>query len=509
MKMRFWVSLWLLLVLGQGCRAAPATVPATPLPTAALRAGAPAVENWDDRSLYKPGLIASEQKWLDGFKGASVYHIDLFIPEDYTTLQGRERVRYTNQEQAALDGVYFQLFPNLEGGKVSVANPTLDGRPVEVSLENGGADLRLALPGKLQPGQSVEIGLDFGVEVPTEAGGDYGLFGYSEQVLMLDGFYPAIPAYDEKGWHSGPIPHNADTTYQDASFYRVRVDAPSKLVIAASGVEVERANRDGRQVVTYAAGPARDFYLAGSEQFSVISQEAGETRVNSYATAEHREAAQLALDTAVAALKSYGQRLGPYPYREFDVVSTVPQGAMGIEYPGVVGITSALYDLKQESSGGVSPAVNLEATVAHESGHQWFYNLVGNDQYNNPWLDESLTQYLTGTYYLDRYGRSAFLDYRTSWTGRWARASRALIPIGLPAADYQGNQYSAIVYGRGPLFLEALAEKMGQPTFDAFLRDYVQTYHWSVADPQGFQRLAEQHCACDLKVIFDEWVNPQ
>ena len=33
---------------------------------------------------------------------------------------------------------------------------------------------------------------------------------------------------------------------------------------------------------------------------------------------------------------------------------------------------------------------HLDAVVvAHEVGHQWFYNLVGNDQVDQPWLDEA------------------------------------------------------------------------------------------------------------------------
>ena len=48
--------------------------------------------------------------------------------------------------------------------------------------------------------------------------------------------------------------------------------------------------------------------------------------------------------------------------------------------------------------------------------------------------------------------------------------------IGMPAAAYEGNAYSAIVYGRGPIFFDTLAEAMGQASFDAFLRDYVARY---------------------------------
>ncbi|MCK7481703.1 MAG: hypothetical protein M0C28_34445 [Candidatus Moduliflexus flocculans] len=57
-------------------------------------------------------------------------------------------------------------------------------------------------------------------------------------------------------------------------------------------------------------------------------------------------------------------------------------------------ITTRIYDFGGEYRG--SPvSVYMESTVAHEVGHQWFYHLVGNDQLDDPWLDESLTQFVT------------------------------------------------------------------------------------------------------------------
>ncbi|HXV41459.1 MAG TPA: hypothetical protein VEC96_00220, partial [Anaerolineae bacterium] len=64
----------------------------------------------------------------------------------------------------------------------------------------------------------------------------------------------------------------------------------------------------------------------------------------------------------------------------------------------------------------------------------------------------------------------------------------------------------AIVYGRGPLFVEELAETMGQETFAAFLADYYQTLRYGIATGADFKQLAEQHCACDLTPLFEAWV---
>ena len=459
---------------------------------------------WDDRAVFRSGLIQDEQKALDQLQGASVYHLDVQIADDCLSLQGRLQVRYTNQENKPLDVVYFQLFPNISGGKSAVSAVKVDGQDVQAVYEFQSSSLRVPLTTALQPGKQVVIQMDMQVQLPREMGGNYGLFGYLDNILVLDEFYPVIPAYDDQGWHAGALPPNADSTYQDVSFYLVRVAAPANLTVVASGNVINRETQENRQVLTFAAGPARDFYIAASDRFTVVSEKVGETTVNSYAIKEREQVARQVLQIAMGAVKSYAARFGVYPYTELDLVST-PMQALGIEYPGITGISVALYDPNAKVSG-TSSQVLLEGTVAHEVGHQWFYNVVGNDQINQPWLDESVVQYVTGLYFLDTYGKQGYQGYRDSWLSRWDRVQRSKIPVGMPAETYQGAEYSAIVYGRGALFVEALADKMGQATFDKFLRDYYGSHEWDIGTSASFRQLAEKHCQCDLTSLFDEWV---
>ena len=71
---------------------------------------------------------------------------------------------------------------------------------------------------------------------------------------------------------------------------------------------------------------------------------------------------------------------------------------------------------------------------------------------------------------------------------------------------YEGPEYGAIVYGRGPFFLRELEETLGRETFDTFLRDYVTQYRWGVSTTDAFRALAEAHCGCDLGQSFAAWV---
>lgn len=498
----------------------PVAPPATPSPTTTPSASStptqvppptssPTPTRWinltQDNSVFLKGLIKAEHATLERLAGATIYTIDLNIADDFLSLKGQQHVRYTNREDKPLNEIYFQLFPNAAGGKSTLAAVRVDGQAVKPVYEFQESAARIPLPTALPPGKQVVIEMDFDAQVATKMEINYGLFGYFEGVLVLDSFYPVIPVYDQSGWNVQYPPPNADTSFFDASFYVVRVNAPEKLVVVASGIRVAQERAGNRQVVTFAAGPARDFYIAASERFVVVSDQLGETTINSYAFAERQDGARIALRVAKDALELFSARLGDYPYTEFDVVST-PMLALGIEYPGIIGVTLREYD-PNEKIAGQPASTFLESTVAHEVAHQWYYNVIGNDQIDEPWLDEALTQYVTGFYFLDLYGEAGAQTYRnTAWAARWNRLNRALIPIGLPAAEYKANEYSAIVYGRGPYFAQALAEKMGAATFDQFLRDYNQTHHWGIGTTASFKQIAERNCQCDLTALFNEWV---
>jgi aminopeptidase N len=252
-----------------------------------------------------------------------------------------------------------------------------------------------------------------------------------------------------------------------------------------------------------ANGPARDFFLAASRDYEVVSQKVGDVTLNSYAPKSLKEESRSALTTAARALETFSELYAPYPYTEFDIVIT-PTLALGIEYPGA----TAIADRILLGEYGDQTAVYLESTVVHEVAHQWFYNLVGNDQLDDPWLDESLAQFATWQYYETNFGTGAADGFAASLQSRWERVQNTPIPIGQPVAAYQGREYGAIVYGRGAFFFDALKNKMDAESFGAFLKDYVATFSWNNATTEGLKSLAEQHCGCDLTPLFEEWVYP-
>jgi aminopeptidase N len=376
-----------------------------------------------------------------------------------------------------------------------VKNITVDGEPVKQSYALENSLLTLRLNEELQPKESIAIGMDFEIVVAQTLGSHYSVQTYYENVLTLAHAYPMIAVYDDEGWNAEIPPQHGDMTYADMSFYVVTVEAPTRLTLVASGREISREESANRQRVIYAAGPARDFYLAASSDYAVVTKETNNVALRFYARKSEEPGAKYALEVAARALEIFNARYGQYPYRELDFVST-PTTAGGVEYPGMIAIARQY----------ITPNNGyLEAIAAHETGHQWFYNLVGNDQLDEPWLDESLTQFATLQYFTETGGADGFhqdLEYR------WASVNNKAIPLGLPVSEYNQGEYGGIIYGRGALFFEALRAEMGAEIFDAFMLDYAQTYAWGVATTEKLKEKAEEHCACDLTPLFQEWVYP-
>ncbi|MCJ7511803.1 MAG: hypothetical protein MUO23_02400, partial [Anaerolineales bacterium] len=307
--------------------------------------------------------------------------------------------------------------------------------------------------------------------------------------------------YDETGWNTEIPPEYGDVVYADSGFYRVRVETQKDLILVTTGVELARLEEQGRQVLEFAAGPVRDFYLAGSPDFVSQERPVDGILVRSTTLPGLEAGARNVLDFTEASLDDFGGRFGAYPFVELDMVST-PTSALGVEYPGIIAMAQRMYPEDSREY----PLPMLESVTAHEVGHQWFYSLVGNDQLDQPWLDESLAQYITMLYFGDQYGPRGAAGYRETLEQRWDQVERQPMPIGMPVGAYSPAEYSAIVYGRGGLFFEAVAAQIGQAALDQGLRAYAQQNWYGVGTPDELQAAFEASCNCDLDALFAEWV---
>jgi hypothetical protein len=212
MKPRSYSILLLLVVLIIGCRLGARQAEPTPPPAETTTVSTPAVdptptslaaENevespaadqpavssglpdpthfetaWADRSLFAQGLLPDQQAVLGQLPGASVYHLDFEIGDDFTTLTGGEEVLYTNREVEALSTIYFHLYPNLLGGRISISEVKLNGLAVEPTYQADDTIMGIPLAQPLQPDEQVVISMAFTITVPTTLERNYGIFAF-------------------------------------------------------------------------------------------------------------------------------------------------------------------------------------------------------------------------------------------------------------------------------------------------------------------------------------------
>jgi Peptidase family M1 domain len=481
-------------------QAVPTAPTASPLPPTMPTTRTPAP--WDEWATYL-SVFRSEAKPAEAaLTGLTQYHLDVRLEPDGSQVSGKANIRYTNREQVPLDVVYLHLFPNLWNDGMTVSNAQVAGHPVSVSYPSGDDIVGLPLSQPLQPGESVELSLQFATPIPHgEGAGNYGELANQDDILALAHFYPTVVVYDN-GWRLETPSSQGDVIYHDASLYDVTLTTPDGMTVVATGTTLDKVdNKDGTATWRLAGGPMRDFNVVASGKYQSASKQVDDVVINSYFLPDDAAGGKQALDWAAAALQTFEEKFGPYPYRELDITST-STSAGGIEYPGMVVVASRL-------SSDLNGRAFFEGATVHEVAHQWWYNVVGNDQVNQPWLDEGLAQYSTYLYFRDAYGEPGAKGFEDSLRRRWERVGFEEKPVGLAVGDYQGNEYGAIVYGRAALFFIALRDQIGEKQMGELLRRYYSEFAWRVATSEEFQALAERVSRQDLSALFNKWVYPQ
>jgi hypothetical protein len=460
-----------------------------------------------DEALREPFREDDEQ-----FPNATRYDLELAIDVDEATVSGREGIWYTNTEAVPLDALYLRFFPNSPsyGGTMTVTNLMLDGQPVAGERELEGSALRVDLEPALALEEQVELSLDFSLALPTDQspansrkpGGGYRQLGYYEGTVALANAYPMVPVYNDEGWNVELAPSHGDAVFSDVAFFDVTITGPERMVLAASGTC--NASPAGTEERTWSCvgAPMRDFNAVLRDDYQVESEDADGVTVKSVFYAEHEEGGERALDYASEAMRLFNARIGPYPFSELDVVET-PTLAGGIEYPGLVVINSSYYTDGSE---------RMEWVVVHEVLHQWFYSIVGNDQVDEPWLDEALAQYGSLLHYEDKYGEDVANRLLESVFRRPYEQLREAgndKPAGLPVAAYGSSEYGTIVYQKGPLYFHELRQEVGEETFWEILQRYFEQNRYRIATPEDWLAAVEAVTGEQYRDLYEAWIGDQ
>lgn len=445
--------------------------------------------------------------------GAPRYNIQLDLDYLESRYAGSLILDYTNLEDIPQDVLFFRLFPNggasYGNGSLRVTEVLVDGNPVEMNLSLDDTVLEVVLPNPLPVGEQLQLELSFQGQVPRDFGGEdtpsgYGIYNLSQGVMALSGWYPILAVYDDEGWNLDPVSPIGDSVYSDMAFYIVEINADNDLIIAATGDEIGKDEQDQLTSYRYESGPARDFFLIMSPDFEVTSREVDGTLVNSYYLPGHEAAGKDGLEIAADSLQVFNRRFGVYPYRELDLVEAPMRNALGVEYPGIILVASSLYDDTSDPTFSVA--------TAHEVAHQWWYNLVGNDVIEHPWLDEALTTYSSSLYFEDKLGPGAARGLIGYWEDRYSQ----LVADGLDdlitedLVYFEGlperRVYGGVVYTKGGLFFKELRDEIGDQAFFEALQAYFQKYQYQVAEPEDLLEAFEEAAGRSLQDFYQQWL---
>jgi aminopeptidase N len=397
------------------------------------------------------------------------------LAPDLATVAGREVVEFTPDLDTC--ELVFRSWPNKPatsraGSSLTVTGVQVDGRDAAF------LDIAAGAPGDAPSGTLVEVPLAecvsagetltaelafdlvLGEEVNERVGTSSGA-----EVAWFATAFPLLAWERGRGWERGPaVPVNGETAVsEDFLLDAMEVVAPSGYEVLGTGeADGTEDQEDGTTVHRFTAPAVRDVAVAVGD-LDVSERTIDGVRVRVGLDREVGEAdADAWLDQIEESNRELVDLLGPFPYDDLWVVVLSAQTS-GIEFPGAI------------QFGDVDPD-ERRGLVTHELAHMWFYGLVGNDQGEHPWLDESFAT----------FAQSVADGDRPPFT-RIAAAESA--PVGGSmtywAAEFQrpNSTYYDTVYTLGGAALVEAREQVGEEAFDAALADYLTANAHAIATP--------------------------
>jgi hypothetical protein len=407
---------------------------------------------------------------------APAYTVSLTSDAAGSTWNGHESVNFTNASATPLTEVYLRLWDNYHGScpttPITVTNVT--GGTASALTVNCTA-LKVTLPAALAQGQSGTVGFDLKIVVPTGA----DRFGKDGQFSMIGNALPVLAIRDAAGWHLDPYTNNGESFYSLAADFSVTLDHPTGISVPATGTSVDTPGASGRTVTKATASKVRDFAWAAGPFSKVSGTSPGGVKINVYAVSGISTAnSNSMLTVSENAVDAHAGRFGAYPYGELDAVLDNNFWFGGMEYPGFV------LDLVDTTA------------LTHEIGHQWWYGIVGDDEYNSPWLDESFADYSTDLA-LGKTGASCWNS--VSWA-----SSAEKITNSMAYWDAHSSRYSTVVYGYGKCALHDLRRLIGDSAMTQLLRGYAQSHWFGVSTTAEFKAAAQAATTVDLTSFWTQ-----
>jgi len=384
-----------------------------------------------------------------------------------------------------------------------------DGNPFDRTV------FTVKLPHEIQPGQSIQVRIFFQSKVPRPI----SRTGVYKDNYFIAQWFPKIGVFQNGQWNCHQY-HASSEYFADYGTYDVSITVPSQFVIGATGEHrAQTANEDGTITHFFYQHSVHDFAWTASprlleykEDYEFISGKS--TEITLLLQPEHKKIKDRYMNAVKNAIKYSSIFYGDYPYTTATCVDPgYNSRSGGMEYPTF--FTGGAYFLTRK--GIPRP----EGVTIHEFGHGYFYGLVGNNEFENPWMDEGFTSFLDTEVYYTAYGEPVFSK---SYFGIPVTFKNVKIPIESDGISrhrqtYNMDQlqryswefmergsYGANSYSKAELMLRTLKRFLGKDLFAAMIKDYSMRWWFKHPQPKDFYDVVSEYVGEDMSWFLDQFV---
>ncbi len=472
------------------------------------------------------------------------YDIKATIDVDHKSISATEKVTFTNPEMGDIQELYFHIYPNRQFTKdekdlmlrysgffkvnafpEGFQTPKFEVRAIKkgdqlLSFALEGKDqtlLRVVLDSPLPSGQTVEVDLDFNLTIPHA----YGRLGWNENIITLSRWYPILSAYKDGVWKNYPFYPFHRPFFADASQYNVELTTASNQVVIHSGalVKEEPAGHGMKTLFIDSKLPIREFSLAMSTDYQVYEQKWNDITIKSFYLPGDLDHAKKAWAAAQGMMTFYSKLLGPYPYEVFNI-APVYLGYGGEQMSNLAYMDTRTYQLP----GALDRYFDF--LVAHETGHQWLYNVIGINEYSEIWLEEGVHSFFVSEYLAEKYGRNAEILIFPKWAekSKWFLPEltfngsrdfryKTLTRIGIDhpvvselASFSEPSSIFAIAYGKGSRIVDMLDDILGKDGLNRVMAKIYKEYQFKNLSVKDFMAACQKETSRDLTPFFEQWL---
>jgi hypothetical protein len=230
---------------------------------------------------------------------------------------------------------------------------------------------------------------------------------------------------------------------------------------------------------------------------------------------EHRDQAERHFAATRTTLRHYGEWFGPYPYGHITIVDPAFQsGAGGMEYPTL--FTAGTRWLAP------SRVTTPEGVTVHEAGHQFWYGIVGNNEFEDAWMDEGFNTFSTARAIAEDYNPNYLALRYFGGFVPWVIADIALSretegnrlggyrhdarsdAQSTPSFRYFPSTGGSITYNKTALWLNTLERWLGWATLQRIMATHFERWKFRHPKPQDFFNIASEISGRDLTGYFDQ-----